>query len=105
MQNFCNHPGWNAELCRTLCVRGEMGQMALAAEGLAGGPALGVGGLVRRCRGEDLDRLLQLLSSADGALKEVAGACRGRPGRPGRAAAADRAEAGATALGVSTTPV
>jgi hypothetical protein len=44
MQNFCNHPGWNAELCRALCVRGEMGQMALAAEGLAGGPALGVVG-------------------------------------------------------------
>jgi hypothetical protein len=44
MQNFCNPLGWNAELCRALCARGELGQLALAAEGLAGGPALGVVG-------------------------------------------------------------
>ena len=25
MQNFCNHPGWNAELCRALCGCGERG--------------------------------------------------------------------------------
>jgi hypothetical protein len=31
---------------------------------------------VRSWPGEDLDNLLRLLSSADGALKEVAGACR-----------------------------
>jgi hypothetical protein len=31
---------------------------------------------VRSWPGEDLDRLVRLLSNADGALKEVAGACR-----------------------------
>ena len=52
--------------------------------------------IARGWPGEDLDRLVRLLSSADGALKEVAGACRAaratlaglreraeqRPGRP-----------------------
>ncbi len=25
MQNFCNHPRWNAELCRALRAHGDMG--------------------------------------------------------------------------------
>jgi hypothetical protein len=39
---------------------------------------------VRSWPGEDLDRLVQLLRNTDGALKEVAGAC-----RAGRAALAE----------------